>query len=177
MTPADRPTIHASAVRVGSHFGVLIRGPSGAGKSRLAFDLVLAGRAGQIPPTLLVGDDRILVAREGDAVIARPAPSLAGLIEIRGLGIRQCPFAPETPVGLIVDLDAPDAERLPEPDALQGTVEGIILPRIPVGAGHTPLPLVLASLITTPGPVADGLRLHDCLKGFGNHISPTIATG
>ena len=45
---------------------VLIRGPSGAGKSRLAFDLILAGRAGQIPPAMLVGDDRVhLEARRG----------------------------------------------------------------------------------------------------------------
>ena len=39
---------------------VLIRGPSGSGKSRLAFDLILAGRAGQIPAAVLVGDDRVL---------------------------------------------------------------------------------------------------------------------
>ncbi len=42
-------SVHASAVRVGNR-AVLIRGPSGAGKSRLAFDLILAGRAGQIAP-------------------------------------------------------------------------------------------------------------------------------
>ena len=52
------PSVHASAVLVGTR-AVLIRGPSGAGKSRLAFDLILAGRAGQIPPAVLVGDDRV----------------------------------------------------------------------------------------------------------------------
>ena len=51
-------SVHASAVLVGNR-AVLIRGPSGAGKSRLAFDLILAGRAGQIPPAVLVGDDRV----------------------------------------------------------------------------------------------------------------------
>ena len=44
---ADDASIHASAVLVGDR-AVLIRGPSGSGKSRLAFDLILAGRAGQI---------------------------------------------------------------------------------------------------------------------------------
>jgi excinuclease UvrABC ATPase subunit len=46
--------VHASAVKVGSR-AVLIRGPSGAGKSRLAFDLILAGRSGQLPPTTVSG--------------------------------------------------------------------------------------------------------------------------
>ena len=48
MTDVAEASIHASAVLVGTR-AVLIRGPSGAGKSRLAFDLILAGRAGQIP--------------------------------------------------------------------------------------------------------------------------------
>lgn len=149
MTPAGAATIHASAVRVGHH-AVLIRGPSGAGKSRLAFELMLAGLAGQIPATQLVGDDRILLAREDDVVIARPAPALAGLIEIRGLGIRQCPFAPAAPVGLIVDLHAADAARLPPDGALHGTLEGVELPRIPVAAGWNAVPLVVAALVTGP---------------------------
>ncbi len=43
----------------------------------------------------------------------RPAPSLAGLIEIRGLGIRRLPYEPVAVVGLVIDLAASDAERLP----------------------------------------------------------------
>ena len=46
MTEAASASVHASAVLVGDR-AVLIRGPSGAGKSRLAFDLILAGRAGR----------------------------------------------------------------------------------------------------------------------------------
>ena len=53
MTPGKGPSVHASAVLVGNR-AVLIRGPSGSGKSRLAFDLILAGRAGQIAPTVLI---------------------------------------------------------------------------------------------------------------------------
>lgn len=175
MSSSDQPTIHASAVRVG-HQAVLIRGPSGAGKSRLAFDLMLAGLAGQLPETLLIGDDRIVIVREGDVVMARPAAALAGLIEIRGLGIRRCPFVPEAPIGLIVDLDATDAERLPSANALRATLEGINIPRIPVTTGWSALPLVVAALTTDPGANPDGDSPHDCRKDFGNHISPTIAT-
>ena len=92
---------------------MLIRGPSGSGKSRLAFDLILAGRSGQIPPAVLVGDDRVHLEAGQGQIVVRPAPELAGLIEIRGLGIRRCDFIAEAVVGLVVDLWAADAERLP----------------------------------------------------------------
>src|SRR5262249_53326979 len=140
MTRAAEPSIHASAVCVGEH-AVLIRGPSGAGKSRLAFDLILAGRAGQLPRTVLVGDDRIELEPIGNAIIARPSPKLAGLIEIRGLGIRRCEFVDQASVGLVIDLDAADAERMPPPAALQTLIRGILLPRIPIGVGVPALPL------------------------------------
>ena len=130
--------MHASAVLVGDR-AVLIRGASGAGKSRLAFDLILAGRAGQIPPAVLVGDDRVHLEARGGQLVVRPAPELAGLIEIRGLGIRSCDFVSEAIVGLVVDLAAADAERLPPPEALRTQINGIEIPRIPVGIGYAPL--------------------------------------
>jgi HPr kinase/phosphorylase len=167
-------SIHASAVLVGNR-AVLIRGPSGAGKSRLALDLILAGRAGQIAPATLVGDDRVHVWPKGTELMIRPAPALAGLIEIRGLGIRRCEFAAEAPVGLVVDLDADDAERLPPPKSLQTSIKGISIPRIPVQRGFSGLPLVIAALTMT----ANSSSAHpsaDCSKEFGNHIPPTLAT-
>src|SRR5580698_3165584 len=131
---SGKATVHASAVKVGER-AVLIRGPSGSGKSRLAFDLILAGRSGQIPPAVLVGDDRVHLEAGNGQLVVRPARELAGLIEIRGLGIRRCDFVEEAVVGLVVDLNAPDAERLPPPEALVTTVSGIKIPRIPVGPG------------------------------------------
>jgi HPr kinase/phosphorylase len=170
MTTGTDSTIHASAVRVGER-AVLIRGPSGSGKSRLAFDLILAGRAGLTAPATLIGDDRVHVWQHGGSLMVRPAPALAGLIEIHGLGIHRCDFAAEAPVGLVVDLDAADAERLPPPEALQARVDGIILPRIPVGREFSGLPLVIAALTMTANSCS-----ADCSKEFGNHITPTIAT-
>lgn len=160
-------TVHASAVLVGDR-AVLIRGPSGSGKSRLAFDLILAGRAGQIPAATLVGDDRVYLAVAQGQLVVRPARELAGLIEIRGLGIRRCDFAEQAVVGLLVDLSAADAERMPAPDALFTNLSGVILPRIPVSSRFQPLPIVIAALTTRPS--------DDCSKGIGNHISSTIAT-
>jgi serine kinase of HPr protein (carbohydrate metabolism regulator) len=188
MSDAASASVHASAVLVGNR-AVLIRGPSGAGKSRLAFDLILAGRAGHIAPAVLVGDDRVhLDARQDplqdqlkdqqqqqDQLIVRPACELAGLIEIRGLGIRRCDFAAEAIVGLVVDLSAADAERLPPPEALLTRIHGVILPRIPVGAGYSALPLIVAKL-TTPSGYGPTQPSTNCSKGIGNHISPTLAT-
>jgi HPr kinase/phosphorylase len=174
MTGGEGTSIHASAVLVGDR-AVLIRGPSGAGKSRLAFDLILAGRAGQIPSAVLVGDDRVHLDAGNGQLLVRPAPALAGLIEIHGLGIVRGEFAGEATVGLVVDLAAADAERLPPPEALVTRIYGVMIPRIPVGVGYAALPLVVAALTMTassslPHPSAD------CSKGIGNHISPTIAT-
>jgi len=171
--PADA-SVHASAVKVGPR-AILIRGPSGAGKSRLAFDLILAGRAAQIPPAVLVGDDRVhLEVRDGELIV-RPAPALAGLIEIRGLGIRCCEYASEAPVGLIVDLSASDATRLPPPGSLSTRILSTVIPRIPVAAGFSPLPLVIAALTTTESSWSGNHTGH-CWKGIGNHMHPTIAT-
>jgi serine kinase of HPr protein (carbohydrate metabolism regulator) len=91
MTVSPNPTIHGSAVQVGDR-AVVIRGPSGAGKSRLAFDLILAGRTGQIPTTTLIGDDRLHLEPAGSRLLVSPPHELEGLIEIRGLGIRRCAF-------------------------------------------------------------------------------------
>jgi HPr kinase/phosphorylase len=174
MTDAANTSIHATAVLVGDR-AVLIRGPSGAGKSRLAFELVLAGRAGQIPPAVLVGDDRVHLQASGGHLMVRPAPRLAGLIEIRGLGIRRCDFAAEGIVSLVVDLAAADAGRLPAPEALQTLIHGVQIPRLPVGPGFAPLALVAAALITTESLESRRLAV-DCVKGIGNHIKASIAT-
>jgi len=174
MTDRASASVHASAVLVGTR-AVLIRGPSGAGKSRLAFDLMLAGRSGQIPGAVLVGDDRVHLEANGGQLLVRPTRPLAGLIEIRGLGIRRCDFADHAIVGLVVDLSAVDAERLPPPEALLAQIYGVEIPRIPVGTGHAALPLVVAALTTAPGSAANQPSA-DCLEGIGNHMMPSIAT-
>jgi serine kinase of HPr protein (carbohydrate metabolism regulator) len=142
------PSVHASAVKVGPR-AVLIRGPSGSGKSRLAFDLIMAGRTGLIDRAVLVGDDRVHLATLGDEIEVRHVPNLAGLIEIRGLGIRRCDFVERATVGLVVDLAADDAERLPPAESLKTSIFGVEIPRIPVSGDYSPLPLVVAGLTTT----------------------------
>jgi HPr kinase/phosphorylase len=93
--------LHASCVaRDGA--AVLLVGPSGSGKSDLALRLLGRGFA-------LVADDRAVI-RNG---IVRPAPTLAGLLEVRGLGILRLPYLPEARLALVAHLATP--ERLPAP--------------------------------------------------------------
>ncbi len=155
MTATAGKSIHGSAVLVGDR-AVLIRGPSGAGKSRLALDLILAGGTGQLPSAILVGDDRVHLEVRRDQLYVRPSPRLAGLIEVRGLGIRRSSFVPEANIGLVVDLSAGDSGRQPTPEALFTIIQGVRLPRIPVGEGYPALPLVLGAFKTTP---ATGLHV------------------
>lgn len=174
-SPADAPSIHASAILIGQE-AVLIRGPSCSGKSRLVFELILAGRSGQLSAAVLVGDDRIyLEARQG-RLWAKPAPRLAGLIEIRGLGIRHCDFVSEAPVGWVVDLNAADGTRFPAPESLTTTLSGIKLPRIPVQAGFSALPLIIAALTTRPLAISSASAKEDCPDEIDNHIGPVVAT-
>ena len=149
MMAAQDPTIHASAVLIGSK-AALIRGPAGSGKSRLVWDLVAAAAQGALPFARLVADDRTHVECHSGQLLVRPAPALAGLIEIHGLGIRRAEFEPIAVVGLIVDLAAEDAARHPGPKTATAQVAGVTLPRLAVATGMAALPPVLAHLRTSP---------------------------
>jgi HPr kinase/phosphorylase len=140
-------SVHASAVLTGRR-AVLIRGPAGAGKSRLALALIRAADCGLIPFARLVGDDRVELAACHGRLLARPAQALAGLIEVRGLGIRRLDHEPVAVIGLVVDLARSETERLPGPADLEVAVSGIMLPRLAIGPGMDPLPAVLARLLT-----------------------------
>lgn len=59
-----------------------------------------------------------------------------------GLGILQFPYEPVAVAGLVVTLDDPSAERIPERRIIE--IKGILLPHLAVGPGVDPLPLVLA---------------------------------
>ena len=94
--------IHAScAARNGA--GVLLLGPPGSGKSDLVLRLLDRG-------FMLVADDRV----EVEDGIARPPPQLAGLLEVRGLGILRLPHVQSARLALAVEL-GPSASRLPAP--------------------------------------------------------------
>jgi len=138
-------TIHAAAVLLGAR-AVLIRGPSGSGKSRLAFELIAEGRRSALLLARLIGDDRVYVEAAGGRLLVRPAEALAGLIEVRGVGLLRLAYEACAVVGLVVDLAATDAERLPEAARQETRIDGIALPRLAVASDDAALPMVLAFL-------------------------------
>jgi serine kinase of HPr protein (carbohydrate metabolism regulator) len=115
--------VHGTSVAIGGD-GILLRGPSGSGKSDLALRLIDAGAR-------LVSDDQTELSRAGDAVIMRAPQTIAGRIEVRGVGILRVPTAVQAPLRLVVDLVAPDrVERLPEPqfcEVLQRSIPRVAL--------------------------------------------------
>lgn len=98
--------VHATSVAIGGR-AVLIQGAPGAGKSDLALRLIDRGAT-------LVSDDYTLLADSGGTLLASPPATIAGRIEVRGLGIVAMPYVADVPVALVVRLAA-EAERMPEP--------------------------------------------------------------
>ena len=97
-SPPAISNIHASCVAVAGR-GILLMGPSGAGKSDLALRLIDRG-------AMLVADDRCDIWIEDGQLWAAPPANLAGLIEVRGLGIWPQTFLPKAPLSLAVDLQS-----------------------------------------------------------------------
>src|SRR5712691_5925657 len=103
--------IHATAVAIDGH-AVLLRGPSGCGKSDLGLRLIDAGGR-------LVADDQSELWRRGDALFVRAPATIAGLLEVRGVGIVRLDALDEAPVALIADLVEPEKiERLPHSSSI-----------------------------------------------------------
>ena len=101
----ETPGLHGScAAWHGS--GVLLLGQPESGKSDLLLRLIDRG-------FILVADDRVVV----EAGHARPPEALAGLIELRGLGLLRMPYLAPVPLRLVLELRSAIAEpvRLPEP--------------------------------------------------------------
>jgi len=109
--------------------------------------VIEAASAGLIPFARLVADDRACLQAVNGRLLVRPVETLCGLIEVRGLGIRRLPFEPVAMVGMVVDLGAADAERLPP--WRPAIIAGVAVPRLAVAPGVDPMPYVLATFTTT----------------------------
>ncbi len=131
----DEELIHATCIALNGR-GILLVGPSGSGKSDLALRLIDRGAE-------LVGDDYVVLERDGPQIFAKPADALRGKLEVRHLGICQFPFRETAPLHLIVSLTEP-TERLPDPR--HRLILGVDLPLIELSSFHisTPLKISLA---------------------------------
>jgi HPr kinase/phosphorylase len=96
--------------------GVLIRGPSGSGKSDLALRLLSLNIPGLASLPYLVADDQVEIRRDGAALLASPPSPIAGLLEVRGLGILRVAHRAPAAIDLIADIVPRWAvDRLPDP--------------------------------------------------------------
>ncbi len=137
------PTIHATAVSIGGR-AVLLLGPSGSGKSDLALRLIDRGAT-------LIADDRVALTVDGGTLRASPPPTIAGLIEVRGVGIVPEAHVAGVPVALLVDLAHPP-ERLPH-----ATTRNVFGHAIPVVA-------------LDPREPTAALKVERALTAFGRRV-------
>ncbi|HEX8584612.1 MAG TPA: HPr kinase/phosphatase C-terminal domain-containing protein [Allosphingosinicella sp.] len=133
-------TIHACCVAIGGR-GVLIAGPSGTGKSDLALRLLDRG-------AVLVSDDYTLLEARDGRLFASPPGTIAGKVEIRGVGIVERPFLADIPVALLIDVGRPP-ERLPE--AGSRTIGDITVPSVALAALEASAPIKVEAALLLHG--------------------------
>ena len=134
-------TVHASAVAVDGR-AVLITGPSGSGKSDLALRLLDRGFT-------LVSDDQTIVKKNGEKLLAMAPPTIAGKLEIRGIGIIDVERIENVPVALLVELTS-DIPRLPD-DSRERPILGVKLPLITIDAMTASAPSKVALALDRMG--------------------------
>ncbi|AEH61883.1 HPr kinase/phosphorylase [Zymomonas mobilis] len=125
--------IHATTIFIKNH-GVLLIGASGSGKSDLALRLIDRG-------AILVSDDYSLIEDDPEKrlLVASPPSHIAGLLEIRGVGIVKMPFSPKANLALAVILDD-SVERMPDPaDSVE--ILGRALPLLTLKAFEASTPI------------------------------------
>lgn len=153
----DGTVVAGTALALGDR-AVLLRGRSGAGKSDLALRAMAASLGDLSDPSFrLVGDDQVVVRRRGGGLMVQAHPRLAGLLEVRGLGVLPVPHVAEAELVLIAELSAAeDIERLPDPWPTE-TLLGVSLPVMRIAAleASAPLKLALALLRRPWHAVAD----------------------
>jgi serine kinase of HPr protein (carbohydrate metabolism regulator) len=140
---------HASAVVLGDR-GIVIAGPSGAGKSQLALALIADVQASGRFARLVADDQIFLVAHNGCLICSAPQ-TIAGLVEVRGLGPRPVVHEPRAPVDLLVRLvQLSAAERFPEAETELLFGCAVRLLSLPVNNPHAAKLGVLAELALPP---------------------------
>ena len=134
-------TIHASCVAIDGQ-AVLICGRSGRGKSDLALRLIDRGAA-------LVSDDYVLVRRVDGRLLATAPETIAGKIEIRGIGLVDYPAERDVPVALVIDIDL-DPVRLPEPGETR-TIASVSVPVVRLAALEPSAPIKVEAALRLLG--------------------------
>lgn len=121
MIKTNETLVHGTCVAIGD-WSVLLRGEPGSGKSDLGLRLIDGGAT-------LVSDDQVALTNAGDFLAATAPGPIAGLIEVRGVGILTKPYVSGIPLALLVDLVP--RKKVPRlPDARTDNILGMELPAI-----------------------------------------------
>jgi len=143
-------TIHATCIAVAGR-AALLRGPAGSGKSDLALRCLALG-AGPFAasPARLVADDRVILHRFGDRLVARCPATISGKLEVNGIGVIEIVPEPEARVVVLIDLIANGKpQRLPEPPLEM--VAGVPIPVIRLKPFEASAPLKVLIAINDVG--------------------------
>jgi HPr kinase/phosphorylase len=150
--PAETELIHGTCVALGRR-AALLRGPPGSGKSDLALRFLFLARRGPaaFDPPALVADDQVSLHRDGDRVIASAPESIAGQMEVRGIGIVGVKSIAEAELVLAVDLVDPSlVERMP-PCGAMARLAGLDLPLLRLAPFEASAPIKLALELARAG--------------------------
>lgn len=132
--------VHGTCIEI-CGVGVLLRGPSGSGKSDLALRLVDGGGH-------LIADDYTELSVKDGILTASAPPTIAGLMEVRGVGILRLPAAATARLDLVADLVAPEkVARLPEPDRC--AFLGVAVRRIDIAPFEASAPAKLRAAVAS----------------------------
>lgn len=101
--------IHATLICLNNK-GILLTGKSGVGKSDVALRMIMEKGA------VLIADDRVNIEDINGKLYGSTPQEIAGLLEVRNVGICQFDFKPRSEIVLCVELcsDRKELERLPD---------------------------------------------------------------
>lgn len=142
MVVSSSDRLHATTVAIDG-MAVLIEGVSGSGKSDLALRLIDRG-------AILVSDDQTLVVRAGATLLARAPTTIAGRIEVRGIGILAMPYVEDVPVALLVRVDGA-IERMPERSVRN--IAGVDVCQVAIAPFEASAPIKVELALRNPEPI------------------------
>lgn len=152
---------HATAVSVRGE-GVLLLGESGVGKTDLALRLIHAG-------AILIADDQVDITPVSHRLFLSPPPTLAGVVELHGLGLARLPYVAHAPLRLVVQCVQGCGERLPP--ARKWIMEGIAVDEVSLDPLHGSAPAKLALWVEA---LQSGNRLPEDWMAESHHGAAII---
>jgi serine kinase of HPr protein (carbohydrate metabolism regulator) len=147
-----RELVHGTCVAFGRR-AALLRGDSGSGKSDLALRFMALPGEGASRP-LLVADDQVWVEAGANGRLRASAPeTIAGKIEVRGLGILEMPFLADAELVLVCDLvNETDVPRLPLAPWDRIVIAGLAVPALKLAPFELSAPLKLKMALFLAAP-------------------------